>query len=85
MTLSISLSDMLLSYIKKVEFGYAVELRDFIFGNVLLFVFVKQWRLETHIFHLLWVEAIITLQDVAYHHPIGGCTRNFQQYHRHST
>ncbi|KAL4358140.1 hypothetical protein AHAS_Ahas09G0256900 [Arachis hypogaea] len=52
---------ILLSYIREVGFGHVVELKDFIFDNSLISVFVEQWRLETHTFHLLWGVASITL------------------------
>ncbi|XP_057746858.1 serine/threonine-protein phosphatase 7 long form homolog [Arachis stenosperma] len=82
----------LLPYIREAEFGHAIELRDFMFDNFLISVFVKRWRLKTYPFHLPWGDVSITLQDITYHiglrtnkKPSGGCTRDFQQYHRHPT
>nr|XP_025640727.1 uncharacterized protein LOC112735402 [Arachis hypogaea] len=40
---------------------------DFLFDNLFISIFVEQWRIETHSFHLLWSEISITLQDVVYH------------------
>ncbi|KAL4294281.1 hypothetical protein AHAS_Ahas18G0212400 [Arachis hypogaea] len=72
--------DVLLPYIREAGFGYAVELRDFIFDNTLHFTFVERWRPETHSFHLPCEEVTIILQYVAYHlrlrtngDTIGGC------------
>ncbi|KAL4330457.1 hypothetical protein AHAS_Ahas13G0402000 [Arachis hypogaea] len=57
---------------------------DFLFDNLFISIFVEQWRIETHSFHLLWSEISITLQDVVYHlglrtegKPIGDCTKDF--------
>ncbi|KAL4316330.1 hypothetical protein AHAS_Ahas15G0274300 [Arachis hypogaea] len=83
---------ILLSYIREAGFGHAVELKDFLFDRCLIYAIVEQWRPETYTFHLLWGEASITLEDVAYHtglrtagEPVGGCTRDFQRWHGHPT
>ncbi|RYR40472.1 hypothetical protein Ahy_A09g046228 [Arachis hypogaea] len=82
-TLGLPSPPILLPYIREVGFGHAVEWRNFIFDNFLISAFVERWRSETHMFHLSWGEASITLQDVAYHiglhtarKPVGGCTRD---------
>ncbi|XP_020967380.1 phospholipase D alpha 4-like [Arachis ipaensis] len=82
-TLGLPSPPILLPYIREAGFGHVVEWRNFIFDNFLISAFVERWRLETHMFHLLWGEASITLQDVANHiglrtarEPVGGCTRD---------
>ncbi|RYQ96338.1 hypothetical protein Ahy_B08g092062 [Arachis hypogaea] len=44
-----------------------VSLRHFVFHNSLITTFVECWHPETYMFHQLWGEATITLQDVMYH------------------
>ncbi|RYR02536.1 hypothetical protein Ahy_B06g081334 [Arachis hypogaea] len=73
--------DAIVPYLKEARFGDTTPLRDFVFDNSLITTFVKQWHPETHTFHLLWGEATITLQDMAYHlglrthgEPVGGAS-----------
>ncbi|KAL4393886.1 hypothetical protein AHAS_Ahas02G0096800 [Arachis hypogaea] len=43
------------------------RLRDFVFDNFLITIFVECWRPEKHMFYLSWGECTINLQYVEYH------------------
>ncbi|KAL4320950.1 hypothetical protein AHAS_Ahas14G0061700 [Arachis hypogaea] len=52
----------MLPYIREAGFGYAVELRDFMFDGCLISAFVERWRPKTHTFHLLLVRPALHLR-----------------------
>ncbi|RYR25313.1 hypothetical protein Ahy_B02g059008 [Arachis hypogaea] len=64
---TISPPDTIVPYLREDGFSDALPLRDFVFDNSLITVYVERWRPETHTFYLLLDECTITLQDVAYH------------------
>ncbi|QHO48546.1 uncharacterized protein DS421_1g06350 [Arachis hypogaea] len=80
--------DAILPYLRKVGFGDAVPLRNFVFDNSIITAFVERWRPKTHTFLMSWSKCTITLQDVAYHlgmrvngEPVGSCFRDFQTWY----
>ncbi|XP_057747684.1 protein MAIN-LIKE 1-like [Arachis stenosperma] len=79
-------------YLAKARFSDTVLLRDFTLDNSLISALVERWRPETHMFHLLWSEVTITLQDMVYHldlrvhgNPVGECFRDFGRWYHTET
>ncbi|RYR39132.1 hypothetical protein Ahy_A09g044582 [Arachis hypogaea] len=75
------LLDAIVSYLKEAGFSDMVPLRDFVFDNSLITIFMERWRPANHMFYLSWGEVTITLQDMAYHlglrahgDPVGGAS-----------
>ncbi|MED6172183.1 hypothetical protein PIB30_047722 [Stylosanthes scabra] len=58
---NLSPPDVLIPYIREVDFGGPLEMRSFDYDMSLLSAVVEKWRPETHSFHLAWGECTITL------------------------
>ncbi|XP_052113884.1 protein MAIN-LIKE 1-like [Arachis duranensis] len=62
------LHDRIIPYLETAGLYHFARLNNqwFWVDEPLLSAFVERWRPETHTFHMLFAECIITLQDVAY-------------------
>ncbi|KAK5833176.1 hypothetical protein PVK06_016990 [Gossypium arboreum] len=63
--LGYSLDERLIPYLELVGFGSAALIRTLDLRYNLISALIERWRPETHTFHLLCGECIVTLEDVA--------------------
>ncbi|QHO40641.1 uncharacterized protein DS421_5g138880 [Arachis hypogaea] len=84
--------DAIVLYLREAGFCDIVPLKNFVFDNSLITIFVERWSPEIHTFHMPWGECTITLQNIAYHlrlhahgEPADGCFWDFHTWYGSET